>query len=188
MKFRVIFARFRVINMQLLQEFTKIHLKKNIPAIKPGDIVRVYQKIREAGKERIQVFEGIVISRHAGDSLDATFTVRRVSFGIGIERVFPLHSPALVKIEKIKSIKVHRAKLYYLRGLVGKKAKKHEELKEFEVWKEPEAKEEEEKLKAEKEAEAKTKEEAKNKEQEELEKKFAQAQAAKSATERSDKS
>lgn len=165
--------------MSLIKTVEQKHLKKNIPVLKPGDIIKVYQKIKESSpageKERIQIFEGMVLKTHGGQGTNGTFTVRRISFGIGIERTFPLHSPTIVKIEKIKSLKVRRAKLYYLRDLIGKKARKKKELREFEVWKEPIAKEEEEKLKAEKEAAAKVKEEAKRKEQEELDKKFAAA-------------
>lgn len=165
--------------MDIIQEVTKKYCKKNIPDLRPGDIVKVYQKITEGNKERLQVFEGIIIAVHAGKTLDASFTVRKISFGIGVERTFPLHSPTIIKIEKTKSIRVRRAKLYFLRDAVGKKAKKRQEFKEFTSWEEPMAKEEEEKVKAEQEAEAKAREEAKKKEQEELDKKFAQAQAAK---------
>jgi len=171
--------------MKIIQDFAKGHLKKNIPQIKVGDIIKVHQIIHEGDKERIQIFEGIIIARHGGNSLDATFRVRRVSMGIGIERVFPLHTPNIVKIEKTKSVKVKRAKLYYLRNLIGKKAQKHEEVREFAVWEEEKGKGEEEKVKAEQEAEAKLKEEAKKKEQEELDKKFAEAQAGKSLEQKS---
>lgn len=168
--------------MDLIKEFAKSYLKKNIPKLRTGDVVKVYQKIREGEKERIQIFEGIVIARHGGETLDATFAVRRVSMGVGIERIFPLHSPNIVKVEKIKSIHPRRSKLYYLRDLVGRKAKKRQEFREFAVWEEEKGKEEEEKVKAEQEAEAKIKEEAKKKEQEELDKKFAAAQASKGIT------
>ena len=107
------------------------YIKKNIPALKAGDVVKVHQKIKEGNKERIQIFEGIVMKLKGGKSLSGTFTVRRVSFGIGIERTFSLHTPTIIKIEKVKSIKVNRAKLYYLRDLIGKKAKKRKEFKEF---------------------------------------------------------
>ena len=150
-------------------------LKKNIPQLRAGDIIKVYQKIKEGGKERIQIFEGIIIRLHGSKGMNGSFTVRRVSFGIGIERTFPLHSPTIIKIEKTKSVRVRRAKLYYLRDLIGKKAKKHKELKGFELWEEPEAEKEEEKLKAELEAKAKMKEEEEKKKQGELDKKFAAA-------------
>lgn len=169
-------------------DFQKKYIKKNIPQIKPGDIVKVHYKIKEGSKTRIQIFEGIIIRIKGGKTLDSTFTVRKVAFGVGIEQVFPLHSPSIVKIEKIKSIKVKRAKLYYFRNLTDKQIRRKGELKDFEVWEEPVAKEEEEKLRKEKEEAAKIKEEAKKKEQEELDKKFATAQAAKVATEEPNKS
>ena len=92
------------------------------PAIKPGDTVRVHVKVREGDKERIQVFEGLVIGMHRGGAR-ATFTVRKVSFGQGVERIFPLHSPTISKVEVTRSAKVRRAKLYYLRDLKGKAAR-----------------------------------------------------------------
>ena len=92
------------------------------PAIKPGDTVKVHVKVREGDKERIQVFEGMVIGMHRGGAR-ATFTVRKVSFGQGVERIFPLHSPTISKVEVTRSAKVRRAKLYYLRDLKGKAAR-----------------------------------------------------------------
>jgi len=158
----------------IMEAIEKKYAKKNIPDIKPGDIIKVHQKIKEGSKERIQVFEGIVLRARGGKGLNGTFTVRRISFGVGIERVFPLHSPTIMKIEKVKSINVRRARLYYIRDLVGKKSRKQKEFKEFAMWEEPEAEKEEESLKAEQEKEAKAKEAEKQKEQEELDKKFAQ--------------
>ena len=92
------------------------------PAIKPGDTVRVHVKVREGDKERIQVFEGMVIGMHRGGSR-ATFTVRKVSFSQGVERIFPLHSPIIDKIEVVRTARVRRAKLYFLRELKGKAAR-----------------------------------------------------------------
>ena len=92
------------------------------PAIKPGDTVKVHVKVREGDKERIQVFEGMVIGMHRGGAR-ATFTVRKVSFGQGVERIFPLHSPTIQKVEVTRTAKVRRAKLYYLRDRAGKKAR-----------------------------------------------------------------
>ena len=92
------------------------------PAIKPGDTVKVHVKVREGDKERIQVFEGIVIGMHRGGAR-ASFTVRKISFGQGVERIFPLHSPIIQKVEVLRSAKVRRAKLYYLRDLKGKAAR-----------------------------------------------------------------
>lgn len=95
------------------------------PAMRSGDTVRVHVKIREGEKERIQVFEGTVIGMHRG-GVSSTFTVRKVSFGQGVERIFPLHSPIVAKIEIVRSAKVRRAKLYYLRELRGKAARMKE--------------------------------------------------------------
>jgi len=96
------------------------------PAMRSGDTVRVHVKVREGDKERIQVFEGVVIGMHRGGAR-ATFTVRKVSFGQGVERIFPLHSPRIDRIEIVRSAKVRRAKLYYLRGLRGKAARMKEQ-------------------------------------------------------------
>jgi large subunit ribosomal protein L19 len=95
------------------------------PAMRSGDTVRVHVKVREGDKERIQVFEGMVIGMHRGGAR-ATFTVRKVSFGQGVERIFPLHSPRIDKIEIIRGAKVRRAKLYFLRDLRGKAARMKE--------------------------------------------------------------
>jgi large subunit ribosomal protein L19 len=95
------------------------------PLLKAGDTVRVHVKVREGDKERIQVFEGIVIGMHRGGAR-ATFTVRKVSFGQGVERIFPLHSPIIDKVDVVRSARVRRAKLYYLRALKGKAARMKE--------------------------------------------------------------
>jgi large subunit ribosomal protein L19 len=95
------------------------------PAIKAGDTVRVHVKVREGDKERVQVFEGIVIGYRRGGAR-ATFTVRKVSFGQGVERIFPLHSPTIQKVDVVRSAKVRRAKLYFLRALRGKAARMKE--------------------------------------------------------------
>lgn len=107
----------------------KEHLKSNLPQFKAGDTVKVYVKIKEGDKERIQVFQGIVISRKHG-GIRETITVRKVSAGIGVERIFPLHSPIIDKIEVVQEGRVRRAKLYYLRELKGKKARISELRKE----------------------------------------------------------
>jgi large subunit ribosomal protein L19 len=96
------------------------------PQLKSGDTVRVHVKVREGDKERIQIFEGMVIGMHRGGSR-ASFTVRKVSFGQGVERIFPLHSPTIDKIEVIRSARVRRAKLYFLRALKGKAARMKEQ-------------------------------------------------------------
>jgi large subunit ribosomal protein L19 len=98
---------------------------KERPQMKAGDTVRVHVKVREGDKERIQVFEGIVIGMHRGGAR-ATFTVRKVSFGQGVERIFPLHSPIIDKVDVVRSAQVRRAKLYYLRALKGKAARMKE--------------------------------------------------------------
>ena len=95
------------------------------PQMKSGDTVRVHVKVREGDKERIQVFEGVVIGMHRGGAR-ASFTVRKVSFGQGVERIFPLHSPIIQKVEVLRSAKVRRAKLYFLRDLKGKAARMRE--------------------------------------------------------------
>ncbi len=96
------------------------------PRMKPGDTVRVHVRVKEGDKERIQVFEGVVINLRRG-GIRATFTVRKVSFGQGVERIFPLHSPVIDRIEVVRSAKVRRAKLYFLRGLRGKAARMKEQ-------------------------------------------------------------
>jgi large subunit ribosomal protein L19 len=95
------------------------------PTMRSGDTVRVHVKVKEGDKERIQIFEGLVIGQHRGGAR-ATFTVRKVSFGQGVERIFPLHSPIIQKVEVVRSAKVRRAKLYYLRDLKGKAARMRE--------------------------------------------------------------
>src|SRR5947199_6591206 len=100
-------------------------LMKTRPVMRAGDTVRVHVKVREGDKERIQVFEGMVIGQHRGGAR-ATFTVRKVSFGQGVERIFPLHSPIIDKIEVVRTAKVRRAKLYFLRNLKGKAARMRE--------------------------------------------------------------
>ena len=106
---------------------TEVVTKKEIPDVKPGDTVKVYQKITDIkdGKtrERIQVFEGVVLARKHGKGVSATITVRNVIDGVGVERVFPLHAPFIEKIEIVRNSKVRRAKLYYLRTVKGKKAR-----------------------------------------------------------------
>ena len=106
----------------ILQEVEKPALKTGLPAFSPGDAVRVHVKVREGEKERIQIFAGVVIARRGGGSRE-TFTVRKISSGIGVERVFPLHSPVVERIEVEREGSVRRAKLYYLRGRKGKAAR-----------------------------------------------------------------
>mgnify|MGYP000824115219 FL=1 len=113
--------------MDLMQSFTQKHLKAEPPVVTVGDTVRVHLKVKEGNRERIQVFEGTVIAKKHG-GLEETFTVRRVSYGVGVEKVFPLHAPSIEKVEVVGHGKVRRAKLYYLRGRVGKGAKVKEKL------------------------------------------------------------
>ena len=100
----------------------KAYLRADVPGFRPGDTVKVHVRVVEAGRERIQVFQGVVIRRQGG-GLQETFTVRKISFGVGVERTFPLHSPSIGKLEVVTRGKVRRAKLYYLRERTGKKAR-----------------------------------------------------------------
>jgi large subunit ribosomal protein L19 len=109
-------------HMDIIRAIEAEQLRKDIPDFRVGDTVRVHVKVKEGNRERIQVFEGIVLKRQNG-SLRETFTVRRVSYGVGVERTFPVHSPMIEKIEIVRRGKVRRAKLYYLRKRVGKAAK-----------------------------------------------------------------
>jgi len=105
--------------MKIIQD----QLKIDLPQLQSGQTVRVHQKIKEAGKERIQPFEGLIIATKHGRGLDGTFTVRKIAEGVGVERTYPLHSPMIDKIEILKTSKVRRAKLYYMRGRSGKRAR-----------------------------------------------------------------
>jgi len=108
--------------MNALKAAEKPEMRADLPAFRIGDTIRVHVKIKEGDKERIQVFEGVVIARKNGD-LRSTFTVRKTSFGQGVERIFPLHSPIIEKLEVTRKGRVRRSKLYYLRDLKGKAAK-----------------------------------------------------------------
>ena len=113
--------------MDLMKAFTEKHLKAEPPKCDVGDTVRVHIKVKEGNRERIQVFEGTVIAKKHG-GIEEIVTVRRVSYGVGVEKVFPLHAPAVEKIEVVRKGKVRRAKLYYLRDRVGKSAKVKERI------------------------------------------------------------
>ena len=113
--------------MDLIKELNKAELEKELPQVQVGDTVRVHVKVKEGSRERIQVFEGTVIAKKHG-GIEETITVRRISYGVGVEKVFPVHSPSISTIEVVRSGKVRRAKLYYLRGRVGKGAKIKEKL------------------------------------------------------------
>ena len=108
--------------MRVLEQLEKELVRTDLPDFRPGDTVKVHVKIKEGEKERIQVFEGTVIRKRQGASR-ASFTVRKISYGIGVERIFPTHSPAIDRIEVVQRVKVRRAKLYYLRQLKGKAAR-----------------------------------------------------------------
>ena len=108
---------------KLLADITKKQIKSNLPTFRPGDTVRVHCRIIEGNKERVQLFEGVVIRRHKGNNPDATFTVRKVSYNVGVERTFFIHSPRVEKIEVVANGEVRRARLYYLRDLKGKAAR-----------------------------------------------------------------
>ena len=108
--------------MDIIKAFTEEQLKKEIPEIKVGDTVRVHNRIVEGSKSRIQIYEGTVIAKRGG-GISETFTVRRISYGVGVEKTFPIHSPRVDHVEVIRHGKVRRAKLYYLRDRQGKAAK-----------------------------------------------------------------
>lgn len=108
--------------MELIKLLEREQMRMDMPDFLPGDTVRVHVKIKEGDKERIQVFQGIVISKRKG-GISATFTVRKVSYGVGVERIFPFHSPIIDRVERITRGRVRRAKIYYLRKLHGKAAR-----------------------------------------------------------------
>ena len=113
--------------MDLIAELNREALEKELPKVAVGDTVRIHVKVKEGSRERIQVFEGIVIARKHG-GIGETITVRRISYGVGVEKVFPLHPPSIDTIQVVRRGVVRRAKLYYLRGRVGKRAKIKEKL------------------------------------------------------------
>ena len=113
--------------MDLIKELNKETLAKESANVQIGDTIRVHVKVKEGSRERIQVFEGTVIAKKHG-GIEETITVRRLSYGVGVEKVFPVYSPSIEKIEVVRSGKVRRAKLYYLRGRVGKSAKIKEKI------------------------------------------------------------
>ena len=113
--------------MDLIKELNKEQLARELPTVKIGDTVRVHVKVKEGSRERIQIFEGTVIAKKHG-GIEQTITVRRLSYGVGVEKVFPVYSPSIETIQVVRSGAVRRAKLYYLRGRVGKSAKIKEKL------------------------------------------------------------
>lgn len=112
-----------MMNAEIIKEIEEEQKKKEIPEFNVGDTVKVHNKIREGNRERIQIFEGTVLKKQGGDSSRATFTVRKISNGVGVEKTWPLHSPNVEKVEVTRRGKVRRNKLLYLRKLTGKKAK-----------------------------------------------------------------
>ena len=110
-------------SQQLLNAVTKSYMKTDIPEFRASDTVKVHVRMKEGEKERIQVFEGLVIYRHGKEGISATFTVRKMSSGVGVEKIFPLHSPMIAKIEVVRLGKVRRAKLSYIRSLSAKAAR-----------------------------------------------------------------
>ena len=115
--------------MDLMQEVTRQQMRDDLPAFNPGDTIRVNVRVREGDKERLQAFEGVCIARKGG-GVSETFTVRKISSGIGVERVFPIHSPSVESIKLVRQGRVRRAKLYYLRALRGKKARIREKTRQ----------------------------------------------------------
>ena len=113
--------------MNLIEAFTNEQLKSELPLVRIGDTIRVHNRIKEGNRERIQMFEGTVIAKHGG-GISETFTVRRVSYGVGVEKTFPIHSPNVEKVDIIRVGKIRRAKLYYLRDRVGKASKVKEQI------------------------------------------------------------
>ena len=120
--------------MNKLEKFNKKQLKKDLPEIRSGYTVQVHQKIKEGDKQRIQVFEGLVIARKHGTGINSTITVRKVASGVGVERIFPIHAPFIEKIEVVKKGKVRRAKLYYIRKKSAK-ASRLQEIKDKDISK-----------------------------------------------------
>lgn len=106
----------------IIAEITKSQLRTDLPTFRPGDTVKVHVKVVEGTRERIQIFEGVVIKRRGG-GISETFTVRKISYGVGVERTFPVHTPKIANLEVVRRGKVRRAKLYYLRNLRGKAAR-----------------------------------------------------------------
>lgn len=154
-----------------MEKILQKYLKKNAPELRSGDTVKVHLIVKEGAKERVQIFEGLVIAVKHGNDLDGTITVRKESFGIGVERVFPLHSPRVVKVERVKQSKVRRSKLYYMRELSGKNARLKDLNRDHKVWEEKGAEEELEKIEAEKAAAAEAEAAKKAAEEAELAKK-----------------
>ncbi|MBI3495071.1 50S ribosomal protein L19 [Candidatus Berkelbacteria bacterium] len=161
---------------QKILAFEAKHRKKNPPTLSAGDTVRVHQLIKEGEKERVQIFEGLVIAQQHGGSMAGSYTVRKIGAdNIAIERTFPIHLPTIIKVERIKTAGTRRSKLYFLRERASGGIKLKGEKRASDMWEEPMAEAELEKIKKEQEAQAAAKEEQRQKEEQELEKKFEQA-------------
>lgn len=167
--------------MDSISKIESKHIKKRIPKFSAGDTVKVYVKIKEGDKERSQVFEGVVLQRR-GEGTGKTFTVRKVSAGIGVERIFSLHSPNVSKIQVVKRGKVRRAKIFYLRKLMGKSAKIEEDKKKL-IEEEEEEEEKKEEVKQETKEEKKVKEEKKEEVKKEVKQKEPKGEVKKEAKE-----
>ncbi len=167
--------------MDSISKIESKHIKKRIPKFSAGDTVKVYVKIKEGDKERSQVFEGVVLQRR-GEGTGKTFTVRKVSAGIGVERIFALHSPNVSKIQVVKRGKVRRAKIFYLRKLMGKSAKIEEDKKKL-IEEEEEEEEKKEEVKQETKEEKKVKEEKKEEVKKEVKQKEPKGEVKKEAKE-----
>ncbi len=120
--------------MDAISHFTQQSMKKSVPELRPGDTVRVHQRIREGNKERIQVFEGVVLAVRGNKAINSSFVVRRIASGVGVEKTFPLHSPNVVKVERLKSSDVRQARLYYLRERFGRNARMRGEVRSTDAW------------------------------------------------------
>lgn len=163
---------------ELIKKFESKQIKRKMPEIKPGDTVKVYQKIKEGDKERIQFFQGTVIKISGGYGINGTFTVRKIASGVGVEKIFPFHLPTIVKLEVLKRGNVRRAKLYYLRDQQKKTKLKEKEISQEELEKMGfDEVREKEAIKAKQEAEAKKKAETEKKEDANKEEKTATIKA-----------
>jgi len=138
----------KIMNQQILTKIQEKYGKKNPPQLKAGDTVRVHEKVKEKDKERIQIFEGLVLATKHGSGMNGSYTVRKLAVGnVNVEKVFPLHSPNVVKIERLKTADTKRAKIYYMRDRSGKASKMKGEKTDYMLWEEPEAKKEMEEIK-----------------------------------------
>ncbi len=124
---------------EVIERLADPFMKREVPALRPGDTVRVHQRIREGNKERIQIFEGLVLATRGRRAINASFVVRRVASGVGVEKTFPLHSPNVVKVERLKTGKVRQARLYYMRERFGRASRLKKESRDTASWQEARA-------------------------------------------------